>query len=239
MHQGFGIAEAVIRKAAAALPGVPAPRVVVTGHSLGAAVATVAAAHLRRRGIACDLYAYGSPCVGNAAFAALFDDRRLGFTARITNACNIVTVVPVRGLPLLHPYAHVAPEYWYQDGLDGTAAQYGRGRRRVCRSEDECGSAACLGWLPWCSIPDHQCYGGPFNPCGPSGRRGKSLDPVLPEMDKILRKILLGSNETLRGSRPRRAHRVELRPGEHGACIILTFSSTSLPYIIFNIFLLL
>ena len=44
--------------------------IVVTGHSLGGAGATIAGAYIRNGGWNLDLYTYGSPRVGNLAFVA-------------------------------------------------------------------------------------------------------------------------------------------------------------------------
>lgn len=87
---------------------------VVTGHSLGGAVATLAAVHLRRSGVACDLYTYGAPRVGNDRFVAHVggEPDRLGFTARVTNTRDIVAAVPSFGWPWApRAYVHHFPEY--------------------------------------------------------------------------------------------------------------------------------
>lgn len=39
----------------------PSNRVIITGHSLGAAIADFAAAEIKKGGTPCDLYTYGSP----------------------------------------------------------------------------------------------------------------------------------------------------------------------------------
>jgi triacylglycerol lipase len=87
-------------------------KVWLTGHSLGAALATVAAARLLTENRPLDgLYTYGSPRVGNAAFASALDqklsDRKVdgkGLTYyRFVNADDVVTTVPP---PHLSPYKH-------------------------------------------------------------------------------------------------------------------------------------
>jgi hypothetical protein len=74
-----------------------------TGHSLGAALATIAAARAPRLH---GLYTYGSPRVGDVAFAAAFARNftpRFGVEYyRFVNDSDIVTVVPPHGL-----YRHV------------------------------------------------------------------------------------------------------------------------------------
>ena len=88
---------------------------IITGHSLGGAVATIAAAYLRENGYPCDLYTYGSPRVGNGIFAD-FVSAQSGVTARITHLNDVVPRLP----PLLTGYRHTSPEYWLSDGTDTT-----------------------------------------------------------------------------------------------------------------------
>lgn len=51
------------------------PRIIITGHSLGAALATVCATDLMGMAYPVVLYTYASPRVGNVAFSAYFSDR--------------------------------------------------------------------------------------------------------------------------------------------------------------------
>lgn len=102
-------------------------RVLVTGHSLGGALATLAAYELAMRQSAAklygniSLYSYGAPRVGNKAFAEEFD-RLVPDTWRITNANDIIPSVP-----RLMGYCHV-----------GHAVRLGEGGRlRVGRSSAE------------------------------------------------------------------------------------------------------
>jgi triacylglycerol lipase len=69
----------------------------VTGHSLGAALATLAAALLPQA----RLVNFGSPRVGSGAFASQFDGR---FAKRYVNCCDLVTRLP----PSFLGYAHTA-----------------------------------------------------------------------------------------------------------------------------------
>jgi triacylglycerol lipase len=69
------------------------------GHSLGAALATLAAA--RRTPVA--TYVYGCPLVGDAQFANAFDVAHL---YRVVNQEDIVTRVPV-SIPYFAPYKHL------------------------------------------------------------------------------------------------------------------------------------
>ena len=72
-----------------------------SGHSLGAAVATLAADRFPATAGVCTL---GSPRVGDRAFAAAFDARFGARAARYVNDTDIVTHLPTR-FPL--PYQHV------------------------------------------------------------------------------------------------------------------------------------
>ncbi|PWY73008.1 mono and diacylglycerol lipase [Aspergillus heteromorphus CBS 117.55] len=80
---------------------------VVVGHSLGAAVATLAAADLREQGYVATLYAFASPRVANPTLAKYITNQNKGANFRFTH-----TTDPVPNLPLqLMGYAHVSPEY--------------------------------------------------------------------------------------------------------------------------------
>jgi triacylglycerol lipase len=73
----------------------------VTGHSLGAALATLAAARLtvdKVRGVHA-VYTFGSPRVGNPAFAKAYDYVLGPRTHRCVNAEDLVTRVPPRIIP--------------------------------------------------------------------------------------------------------------------------------------------
>lgn len=80
----------------------------MTGHSLGGAIATILAAHLRiDLGINVTTYTYGAPRVGNVPFAEFVKgqgDRNY----RITHFNDIVPMVP----GLQKAWRHVEPEYW-------------------------------------------------------------------------------------------------------------------------------
>jgi hypothetical protein len=94
----------------------PTYRLVVTGHSLGGAVATLATAYLRAAGFPADLYTYGSPRVGNLALAE-FVTNQAGAEYRVTHTDDPVPRLP----PISFNYRHVSPEYWVDEGSDGVA----------------------------------------------------------------------------------------------------------------------
>lgn len=84
----------------------------LTGHSLGGALATLAAAQLRlgapRREVA-GLYTYGCPRVGNLEFRAAFDT---DFSARAFRYVNETDIVP-RLAPENLGYTHVGKLLWF------------------------------------------------------------------------------------------------------------------------------
>lgn len=105
VHTGFARGfEAVGPQVSAALR--LSTSLVVTGHSLGAAVATLAASHAPTA----RLYTFGSPRVGDGAFcesiAAIAHERYV-------HCCDIVTRVPPDGA--VPPYRH-AGTFMYIDG---------------------------------------------------------------------------------------------------------------------------
>ncbi|KAG9257759.1 Alpha/Beta hydrolase protein [Emericellopsis atlantica] len=131
VHDGFNRAwnemrsgvTAAIRDAMNAHPGY---RVVATGHSLGAAVATLAAAQLRNDGIPVDLYTYGSPRAGNDVLSDYISNQA-GPEFRITHLDDPVPRLP----PIIFGYRHTSPEYWLSVG-DATGDDYPVSDIRVC-----------------------------------------------------------------------------------------------------------
>ncbi|KAK1140665.1 hypothetical protein N8T08_009978 [Aspergillus melleus] len=91
-------------------------RVVIVGHSLGAAVATVAAADLRTQGYQAALYAYASPRVGNGKLAEFITKQENNY--RFTHQNDPVPKMPLVGMG----YKHVSPEYWITSGDNTTVA---------------------------------------------------------------------------------------------------------------------
>jgi hypothetical protein len=89
----------------AAHPGAP---IYFTGHSLGAALATLSVA--RFTGAKCALYTIGSPRVGDDRFVrAVLDKTQLVF--RFVNCQDIVTLVPPE-IALAHYFRHVGNEMY-------------------------------------------------------------------------------------------------------------------------------
>ncbi|KAK0739632.1 Alpha/Beta hydrolase protein [Apiosordaria backusii] len=122
VHTGFLASWAEVKSRAmaaviAARKANPTFKVSVTGYSLGAAVGTIAAAEIRRSlKIPVDLITFGSPRVGNNAFAK-FVTAQAGAEYRLTHANDPITRLP----PIIFNYRHTSPEYWFDEGADGIA----------------------------------------------------------------------------------------------------------------------
>jgi hypothetical protein len=132
----------------------------VVGHSLGGAVATLAAAYLRAGGIPTELYTYGAPRVGNEEFAN-FVSRQAGGHYRITHGADPVPKVP----PFAFGYRHTTPEYWLNGGSSRTI-DYGIRDIKVCTGTL---SFACNNGP---DIPDavsHMYYINDMGGCSPGG----------------------------------------------------------------------
>ena len=76
-------------------------RVIASGHSLGAALATLAAFQLKGRA---ELYAFASPRVGNTAFAKAFSKNQKAPAWRILNTEDIVPTLPPAVFDLPIPF---------------------------------------------------------------------------------------------------------------------------------------
>lgn len=109
VHRGFGEAVDEVWERGGLgdyVTNLPSRTVWFTGHSLGAALATLAAARSKRLD---GLYTYGSPRVGDAGFAAAFDrlmaDRGLEYY-RYVQGDDVVTNVPLMSLPPVVFFKH-------------------------------------------------------------------------------------------------------------------------------------
>lgn len=83
----------------------PGYKLVITGHSLGGAIATIAATELRKHGLQVSLVTYGSPRVGNEALAKFISASGANF--RVTHLNDPIPRLP----PLTIGYRHSEPEY--------------------------------------------------------------------------------------------------------------------------------
>lgn len=94
-HRGFSLAyESIQKKVEGALDKLEdasaAPQLFITGHSLGGAVATIAAKELEKKFLTAACYTYGSPRVGNAEWS----DGVKTPVYRVVNCADCVPMVP-------------------------------------------------------------------------------------------------------------------------------------------------
>ncbi|KAJ4381713.1 hypothetical protein N0V86_003077 [Didymella sp. IMI 355093] len=92
----------------------PTFKVVATGHSLGGALASLAAGVLRAQGTTVDLYTYGAPKVGLQGLADYISGTSKGQNYRVTHKNDPVPKLP----PALLGYRHTSPEYYITTGND-------------------------------------------------------------------------------------------------------------------------
>ena len=107
-----------IRKVMKAHEQYPQYRMIVTGHSLGGALATLAAADIRKiddpwYSENTELYTYGSPRVGNEA-TARFLTKQSNYSYRVTSMHDPVPRIP----SVFLGYWHMQPEYWIRNHPD-------------------------------------------------------------------------------------------------------------------------
>ncbi|KAF3000565.1 hypothetical protein E8E14_004938 [Neopestalotiopsis sp. 37M] len=165
LHTGFyaawlEVSDVVTAAVAAAKTANPSYSIVYTGHSLGAAVATVGAAYNRKDGYSIDIYTYGSPRVGNRAFVAYVTDQA-GAEYRVTHLDDPVPRLP----PILLNYRHTSPEYWLADGT-ATTEDYTASDIVVCEGY---ASLACNAGTTGFDTTAHGYYFGDISGCSPDG----------------------------------------------------------------------
>ncbi|AET95074.1 putative lipase (plasmid) [Burkholderia sp. YI23] len=98
VHAGFAKAASSLETAVRAWlaeEGAARQRLVLTGHSLGAAIATLLATVFQPT----ELITLGSPRVGDAAFAACFGGLEV---TRLVDCCDVVTELPPEGAAYTH-----------------------------------------------------------------------------------------------------------------------------------------
>ncbi|KAJ1402224.1 Alpha/Beta hydrolase protein, partial [Ochromonadaceae sp. CCMP2298] len=118
VHKGFlkaqqSVLPFVTEKVTALLQKYPSYAVVVTGHSLGAAMATLTINDLKKTVSASRfrLFNFGSPRIGNEEFAS-YTTSLLGDDSRVTHHKDMVVHTPMH-----ERFTHIAGE-WYQDEND-------------------------------------------------------------------------------------------------------------------------
>jgi predicted lipase len=90
----------------------PDYRIFATGHSLGGALASLAAGVLRSQGTTVDLYTYGAPKVGLEGISQYLTNTTYGATYRVTHKADPVPKLP----PAVLGFRHISPEYYVTSG---------------------------------------------------------------------------------------------------------------------------
>ncbi|KAI1643134.1 alpha/beta-hydrolase [Daldinia loculata] len=176
IHSGFllswqEIEDALLDGVAAAKEANPSYKIIFTGHSLGGAVATVAAGYARDQGYELDLYTYGSPRVGNQAFVD-FVTAQPGGEFRVTHLDDPVPRLP----PIAVDYRHTSPEFWISDESDNSTIN-AASDIKVCEGF---ANTDCNGGTDGLNIFAHLLYFDNISGCGPIAigfkRRGVQRD---------------------------------------------------------------
>ncbi|KAM3438343.1 hypothetical protein NHJ13734_004216 [Beauveria thailandica] len=169
VHDGFasawdeisGAATAAIRSGLQANPGY---RLVITGHSLGGAIGTLAGAYLRRSGYQASIYTFGAPRIGNEVFAN-FASRQRGGLYRMTHIDDPVPRLP----PMIFGYRHGGTEYWLSNG-EAEQINYQGTDVKVCPGIDSVGcNAGTVGF----DLPAHLHYLTKTAGCAPPATKWK------------------------------------------------------------------
>jgi predicted lipase len=152
VHTGFlqsykNVSAAVISEVLNLRSQFPNYNIVLTGHSLGGAQTTLLAMDLYYNYSITNAYliTFGSPRVGDPAFAISLNNAYAGRSWRVTHAADIVPQVPLRVMPPITFFHHPGTEVWYNTGIYIATPD----------GEDPNGSDSNLVAL---SVPDHLIY---------------------------------------------------------------------------------
>jgi triacylglycerol lipase len=116
IHSGFGSGVEEVWQEVLDLIAAAGKPTVFTGHSLGGALATLAAVRADRAGHSVEaVYTYGQPRVGLGDFGRFFTERLGDRTYRTINYVDLVTRVPL----MLQGYRHVGTRIYF-DGKGGS-----------------------------------------------------------------------------------------------------------------------
>ncbi|KAL0080618.1 lipase [Phycomyces blakesleeanus] len=153
VHRGFynsylDVADLVVPVAQQEIELHPDYSFVVTGHSLGAAVAILSALDLYQKDTRFGpdnmrIYTFGGPRVGDPAFAYYTIGTNIPLT-RTVHRLDVVPHVPPQNMGFLH----AGPEYWIQ---------HDSGRVKVCNTQTEIGECS-NSIVPYTTGDDHIKY---------------------------------------------------------------------------------
>mmetsp|Transcript_52554 Transcript_52554/g.132179 ORF Transcript_52554/g.132179 Transcript_52554/m.132179 type:complete len:685 (+) Transcript_52554:88-2142(+) len=115
VHEGFfngyqGVADQIRDSVKAIQKAFPSSKLLVVGHSLGGALATVAAADLHAAfpNSTIELFTFGAPRAGNLKFVQLVEEA-VSTSFRVVNGSDPVPQVPL----VVQSYQHIPTEVWY------------------------------------------------------------------------------------------------------------------------------
>ncbi|GKT84567.1 lipase [Colletotrichum tofieldiae] len=168
IHTGFAnawdeVKNALLTSVKSAKAANPSYTIIATGHSLGGAIATIAAANLRRDGYPVDLYTYGSPRVGNDAFV------------------NFVTVQAGAEYRITH--IDDPPEYWLSTG-NATTIDYTIADIKVCEGD---ANTKCNGGTFGLNVDAHKYYFRRTGACNTDGFEFREREEEISDEDLAAR----------------------------------------------------
>ncbi|KAJ7141991.1 Alpha/Beta hydrolase protein [Mycena filopes] len=153
VHKGFltsfkSVASEILTAVAVELQKYPTYTIIVTGHSLGGALASLAAPTLKAKLPSANLklYTFGQPRVGNAEFAALVE-KVVGVDNifRVVHTNDGVPMVPRLGNLRAGRYRHFATEYWqFQEPTIDDTTPHATVRKCTGGEDTECSNS--FGW---------------------------------------------------------------------------------------------
>jgi len=155
VHEGFqkaylALKNQVLSAVQTQLSRNPGYAVVLTGHSLGAALATLAAIDISRITTQVYVWHYGSPRVGNRNFSTLFSSA-IKVHYRVVNNRDMIAHMP----PMNYDFYHIPTEVW-ERGTSATSF-------KVCDNSGE--DPTCSDSRADLSIEDHLNYFGVYESC--------------------------------------------------------------------------
>lgn len=134
----------------------PDYEIVIAGHSLGAAIATLSAAHIRDSGYNATLYAFASPRVGNQFLADHITAQ--GNNNRFVHAQDPVPYLP----PSILGFVHISPGFFIDAPNNATVTG-----KVIEIVKDDVNALGLIGGLS--HTDDHAWYFGHINACSNSG----------------------------------------------------------------------